>query len=255
MLLYRGGRMTNATDTNDTESKGSSLDLFSQSGSDQPQSQIAVYVYQSPIRAWHWLNMFCIIVLCFSGYFIGSPPPSLSGEASSHYLMGYTRFAHFAAGQILTYLFLGRIFFAFTGNHYARELFILPVHAKEWRDGFIEQIKWYCFAAKQAPQFVGHNPVAQCIMFFGFVLPIIFMILSGLALYAEGLGMGHWLYNVMDFMLLFFDGSMSIHTYHHLGMWVIVCFVMVHLYAAFREELVSRQSMISTMISGWRMFK
>jgi Ni/Fe-hydrogenase 1 B-type cytochrome subunit len=86
-------------------------------------------------------------------------------------------------------------------------------------------------------------------------LPAIFMIVSGLALYAEGLGMGHWLYNVTDFMLLFFDGTMAIHTYHHLGMWVIICFIMLHLYAAFREELVSRQSMISTMISGWRMFK
>lgn len=247
--------MTDTTQSPTPSTSAQSLDVFSSSSKEEQQSQIAIYVYQSPIRAWHWLNMFCIIVLCVSGYFIGSPPPTLSGEASDHYLMGYTRFAHFAAGQIMVYLFLGRIFFAFTGNKYAKELFLLPVHSQEWRNGFLEQIKWYCFANNQAPQFVGHNPVAQCIMFFGFVLPAIFMIVSGLALYAEGLGMGHWLYNVTDFMLLFFDGTMAIHTYHHLGMWVIICFIMLHLYAAFREELVSRQSMISTMISGWRMFK
>ena len=247
--------MTDATDLSGSKQNSAETDFFSDGSANERQAQFAVYVYQSPIRAWHWANMFCILILCVSGYFIGSPLPTLSGEASDHFLMGYIRFAHFAAGQVLVVLFLGRIFFAFSGNQYAKELFFLPVYRKKWREGFWEQVRWYLFSTDQAPQFVGHNPVAQCVMFFGFVVPCIFMILSGLALYAEGLGMGHWLYNVTDFMLLFFDGTMSIHTYHHLGMWVIICFVIVHLYAAFREEIVSRQSMISTMISGWRMFK
>jgi Ni/Fe-hydrogenase 1 B-type cytochrome subunit len=38
-------------------------------------------------------------------------------------------------------------------------------------------------------------------------------------------------------------------------MWVIVVFVMLHVYTAIREDVMSRQSLISTMISGWRMFK
>jgi Ni/Fe-hydrogenase 1 B-type cytochrome subunit len=46
-----------------------------------------------------------------------------------------------------------------------------------------------------------------------------------------------------------------VHTYHHLGMWVIVTFVMIHIYAALREDIMSRQSILSTMISGWRTFK
>jgi Ni/Fe-hydrogenase 1 B-type cytochrome subunit len=29
----------------------------------------------------------------------------------------------------------------------------------------------------------------------------------------------------------------------------------VHVYAAFREDIMSRQSILSTMISGWRTFK
>ena len=37
--------------------------------------------------------------------------------------------------------------------------------------------------------------------------------------------------------------------------WVIVVFVMLHVYTAIREDIMSRQSLISTMISGWRMFK
>jgi Ni/Fe-hydrogenase 1 B-type cytochrome subunit len=38
-------------------------------------------------------------------------------------------------------------------------------------------------------------------------------------------------------------------------MWVILCFVIVHVYAAFREDIMSRQSILSTMITGWRTFK
>jgi Ni/Fe-hydrogenase 1 B-type cytochrome subunit len=35
----------------------------------------------------------------------------------------------------------------------------------------------------------------------------------------------------------------------------MMTFVLVHVYAAIREDIMSRQSLISTMISGWRMFK
>jgi Ni/Fe-hydrogenase 1 B-type cytochrome subunit len=30
---------------------------------------------------------------------------------------------------------------------------------------------------------------------------------------------------------------------------------MIHIYAAVREDIMSRQSLISTMVSGWRYFK
>jgi len=34
-----------------------------------------------------------------------------------------------------------------------------------------------------------------------------------------------------------------------------VIFIVMHVYAALREDIMSRQSLISTMISGERMFK
>ena len=30
---------------------------------------------------------------------------------------------------------------------------------------------------------------------------------------------------------------------------------MIHMYVAIREDIMSRQSLVSTMISGWRFFK
>jgi len=38
-------------------------------------------------------------------------------------------------------------------------------------------------------------------------------------------------------------------------MWVIVWFITVHIYIAVREDILSRQTTISTMLSGERQFR
>ena len=38
-------------------------------------------------------------------------------------------------------------------------------------------------------------------------------------------------------------------------MWVIVLFVMFHIYAAVREEINGRLSLVGAMISGYKTFK
>src|SRR5690349_11183367 len=91
------------------------------------QSIKSVYVYEAPVRIWHWINALAITVLALTGYFIGSPLPTQPGEASANFLMGYIRFAHFAAGYVLAVGLLGRIYWAVVGNHHARELFWVPV--------------------------------------------------------------------------------------------------------------------------------
>ena len=96
----------------------------------------SIYVYEVPVRLWHWINAAAVLILCLTGYFIGSPIPTMSGEASDHYLFGYLRFTHFAAGYILAIGFLGRLYWAFAGNSHAKEIFyILYSHVfsgKRW---------------------------------------------------------------------------------------------------------------------------
>ena len=50
--------------------------------------QTSVYVYEAPVRIWHWINAAAITVLAITGYFIGVPLPTMPGEASDNYLMG-----------------------------------------------------------------------------------------------------------------------------------------------------------------------
>lgn len=223
---------------------------------DTPAFQPAVYVYQAPVRIWHWINALAIMVLALTGYLIGSPLPTLSGEASDHFLMGYIRFAHFAAGYILIIGFLGRVYWAFVGNSHSREIFLPPFFSREYWAGVLHEVRWYAFLEKEPKKYTGHNPLAILFMHFMFVWGMVFMIITGLALYGEGAGLDSWqFYGFSSWVIPLFGQSMDVHTWHHLGMWLILLFVMVHVYVAIREDIMSRQSLVSTMISGWRTFK
>ena len=216
----------------------------------------AIYVYEAPVRLWHWINALAITVLFITGYLIGNPLPTQPGEASSSYLMGYIRLFHFSAAYIFAVGFLGRIYWAFVGNHHARQIFILPILDKGWWSEILHEIKWYLFIVKEPKKYVGHNPLAQLAMFLFFTVGAVYMICTGFALYGEAQGINSWTYRLFGWVISAVGGnSQQVHAWHHMGLWVTVIFVILHVYAAIREDIMSRQSMISTMISGWRMFK
>jgi Ni/Fe-hydrogenase 1 B-type cytochrome subunit len=215
----------------------------------------SIYVYEAPVRLWHWGNALCITILAVTGYLIGSPPPTMPGEASANFLFGYIRFAHFAAGQVLAVAFLARILWAFWGNKYSRQIFYLPVWEKSWWRGVIREARWYLFLEKEPYKYIGHNPLAHTAMFAMFTLFNLGMIITGFALYSEGTGRDSWQAKVFGWVFDIWPNSQDVHTIHHLGMWVIVIFSIIHIYAAVREDIMSRQTMISTMISGERQFR
>lgn len=218
--------------------------------------QTSIYVYEAPVRLWHWINAAAILTLCLTGYFIGSPPPSMQiGEATDQFVFGYIRFAHFAAGWVLAIGFLGRVYWALVGNHHARQMFYVPVwSAHFWAEVWFE-IRWYLFLAREPKKYVGHNPLAQLAMFFFITLGVGFMIVTGFALYAEGAQEGSLPHDLFGWLIAWVQNTQRLHTLHHLGMWWIVIFMIVHIYVAIREDIMSRQSIVSTMISGHRTFK
>ena len=216
----------------------------------------AVYVYEAPVRLWHWVNALAITVLAVSGWFIASPPATQPGEASAHFLMGYIRFAHFAAGYLLLVGLIGRLYWAWVGNDHARQLFVVPwSNAAWWKEVWFE-LRWYLFLERDPKKYVGHNPLAHLMMFLMFLLPTLFMIVTGFALYGEGAQAGSWAHRLFtSWVLPLFGQSQTVHSWHHLVAWLVVIFVILHVYAAIREDIMSRQSLVSTMLSGWRLFK
>jgi Ni/Fe-hydrogenase 1 B-type cytochrome subunit len=220
------------------------------------QRQESVYVYEAPVRLWHWINAFAIATLCVTGYLIGSPPPAVGGEAYDNFQFGWIRYIHFSAGYVLLVGFLFRMYWAFAGNSHARQIFMPEVWKPRFWEEVAHEIKWYLFIAKSPMKYTGHNPLAVLVMHVVLVWGTIFMIVTGLALYGEGTGMGSWQHTFFSsWVIPLFGQSQDVHTWHHMVMWAIICFVIVHIYAAVREDIMSRQTIISSMFSGWRTFR
>lgn len=215
-----------------------------------------VYVYDLPLRLWHWFNALAIVVLSVTGYLIASPMVGPGGEASDHFLMGYIRFLHFSTAYLLSIGFLFRLYWVFAGNEYARQLFLPPLFSAGFWEGVWHEVCWYAFIDKEPRKYTGHNPLALLFMHFILVWGTVFMIFTGFALYGEGEGQGSWQYALFSsWMIPLFGQSQNLHSWHHLMMWVIICFIIAHIYVAIREDKMSRQSMLKTMVTGWRVFK
>ena len=218
----------------------------------------AVYVWEAPVRLWHWVMMFAMFVLIATGFFIGVPPPTVPGEASENFLFGYIRFAHFAAGYIFAVFFVLRVYWAIVGNKYAREIFIVPfslLTAKFWK-GLINDVLFYLYMKKEPGSYEGHNPLAAVAMFFMYLLGTVWMILSGFALYGEGAGMASWQFRFFTSWLQPLIGdSQQLHTYHRLGMWYLIIFSLAHMYMVIRQDVFTKETIISTMVNGWRVQK
>ncbi len=221
----------------------------------KPERLKPLYVFEAPVRFWHWIHGLSILVLAVTGYLIAEPLPSPIGEASDRFLMGNIRYIHFVAGYVFAIAFVVRVYWAFVGNTYARELFIVPIWRPSWWKQLWYEIKFYSFLTKELHKETGHNPLAQAAMFVFNVLMGLFMIVTGFALYAEGLGQGSWADQLFGWINPILGSSKDVQFWHNVGMWLILVFVVIHIYMAIRADIISRQSSISTIFGGWRYYK
>jgi Ni/Fe-hydrogenase 1 B-type cytochrome subunit len=214
-----------------------------------------VYVYAAPVRLWHWLTVVLFAVLAVTGYLIGAPPPAIGGEAAFSFLFGWIRTIHFVAAMLLMVAFLVRIYWAFVGNEHARAIFLPPLWSLAFWRHFFGDIASYLFLREDDERWVGHNPLALVAMFFMFVLGMLVIMLTGLGLYAQASGWGSGWMNAFGWVTVLFGSPQAVRTVHHFAMWYLSIFAVIHTYMVFRQDIMGRSTIISTMVNGIRMFK
>lgn len=214
-----------------------------------------IYVFNLPVRLWHWLHALSITVLIITGYLIAVPLPSLGGEASDHFLMGTLRLIHFVAAFVLAIGLLVRAYVALIGDKYTRGLFIVPVWRRNYWKRLWHEVKFYCFLTRKASKSVGHNPLAQLFMWLINVVLALFMVCTGFALYSQGTGAGSWADSLFGWVFVLEASSQTVRMWHLMGMWLMLFFIIVHIYMVIRADFASRQNGTSAMINGWRTFK
>jgi len=214
-----------------------------------------IFVYSAAMRVWHWLNALTVIILCVTGYLIGTPLPSFAGDPSTTYVMGWIRLIHLTGGYVFAALCILRVWNAVVGNIYARQLFVVPFWRSSWMAGLGFQLAWNLFLPCPPRRYKGLNPLAHVAMVGMFVLPTIALLVTGFGMLAEVAGHDSWQYHLFGWMRDFAVNTIDLHTFHRCAMWVVAWFIVAHIYSAVREDIVSRQTMVSTMLSGFRVFK
>lgn len=220
-----------------------------------PKASAPLYVFEAPVRVWHWVHTLTIIALSVTGYLIANPLPSIGGEASSHFMMGTIRFIHIVSAHLFTIGFLVRVYWALVGNKYARELFIVPVWSMTWWKNLIYELRYYTFMTRTVHKEAGHNPLAQVAMFIFNVVLVLVLICTGYALHGEQLGHYSWADTLFGWVGPLLGNSQEVRMWHYGAMWLLLTFVVIHVYMAIRADIMGRQSSVSAIISGWRTYR
>ena len=214
---------------------------------------IRVYVWELPVRVYHWLNALCILLLAITGFLIAHPIAIASGaEASFSYWFGTVRFIHFAAAYVFTAVIAFRIYWSFVGNGFARWTNFLPLKRKQFVDS-VTVVKVEMLQVSNAPMdFIGHNPIAYFSYSFVFLLSF-FQIASGFALYAPT--SAAWFPSFFSWMIPLFGSEQSLRTFHYGAMWAFGLFVLVHVYLVVYQEQVEGNGALSSMVGGWKFLR
>jgi Ni/Fe-hydrogenase 1 B-type cytochrome subunit len=209
-----------------------------------------IYVWEQPVRWFHWINAAAVITLGVTGWLIASPPAFMTTqEANSSYWFGTVRFVHFLVAYIFTANLAFRLYWSFIGNKFASWRNFLPLTRAQ-----IHQI-WAVLkvdilqATDKPVHTLGHNSVAY-FTDLGTVLLSLFQIASGFALYAPM--SDSWFPQLFAWVTPLFGNEFTLRTFHHSVLWAFVVFTMIHVYLVFYHDYVEGHGVLSSIIGGWK---
>jgi len=216
----------------------------------QPEKFHRVYVWEFPVRLYHWVNALCVVVLCVTGYLIGRPLAiTYSSEAYQQYWFGTVRFLHFVTAFVFFFNFLVRLYWGFVGNQYAKWSNFIPNHRAQWRE-MIEVMKVDVLQTRvQGLITLGHNALAGLIYFLSF-LAFLFQSLTGFALYSS-MSQAR-LPRLFAWITPLMGGDFAVRQWHHIFMWFFIWFTLVHVYLVFYHDYIEGRGTTSSMVGGWK---
>jgi Ni/Fe-hydrogenase 1 B-type cytochrome subunit len=213
-----------------------------------------VYIWELPVRFFHWINVLAITVLAITGLIISNPPAIMSNaEASELYWFGTLRFIHFTAAYVFFFNMILRIYWSFVGNRYSSWRAFWPFN-KKWAHNFLHVIKVDIFLRHEKHEHitdisVGHNSIAGISYVALFVLALV-QVFTGFGLYAST--SGWWLPQIFAWVVPFFGGDFIVRTIHHIATWGFILFTIIHVYLVFYHDWLEGRGEVSSMFGGYK---
>ncbi len=203
-------------------------------------------------RLHHWVRVLSIIILTITGLYLADPfvIPSVSSEPTN-FMNALFRSWHVIFGFVAISMFIGKTYyFLFVKSDRAeinsmRDLFSM----KNWS----KQIGYYMLVTKH-PKLAGAYNVVQFMAYTAFYFVMIGLIVTGLILYVHVYhqGLGGMLYDTMMYFEVMLGGLATVRDLHHLLMWGVILFVVIHVYMAVFNAVYGKEGSIDSIISGYK---
>jgi Ni/Fe-hydrogenase 1 B-type cytochrome subunit len=207
---------------------------------------IAVYVWQYPLRLFHWGLVISIVVLSFTGYYIHNP--FIVGQTKAPFLMGWFRFLHEAFGMAFIALFILRFYLFFAGDRWSRWQYMVPLHKAQWKE-MIEVMKFYAFIRPTPVSKVGHNAIAA-FSYIGIYTLVLVEIITGLVMF-------NWLRHspILTPLLGWVPRLISIQNIrliHFFLMFVFIAFGIFHVHLCLIVSSAEKRGLLDSIFTGYK---
>lgn len=212
-----------------------------------------VYVWEVPVRLYHWVNVACVLALIATGYLIGNPLSiEYADEAYQQYWFGTVRMVHFVSSFIFFFNFLVRIYWGFAGNRYAQWNNFIPHRGAQVRE-MIEVLRVDVLQTRPIGIVsIGHNALAGFIYFLSFLV-FLFQACTGFALYSSM--SASFLPSLFTWVIALMGGDFAVRQWHHAFMWFFIVFAIIHVYLVFYHDYVEGRGTVSSIVGGWKFEK
>ncbi|AXX89556.1 Ni/Fe hydrogenase [Arcobacter suis] len=211
------------------------------------------------MRIIHWLNAICMVVAVITGLYIGHPyyQSFIADPAVDKYVMAWNRWGHFIVAIIfdVTAVLIGYLYFFSRFEKPYKKLIPTVKNIVEFCEVFLNLITF-----NRRKKFDSSHSDSYNIVFFTiFHILLVFMLFSGLQLYVHGLASGEssigawwpWmLHFTTDWTLSVFGGNMGVRIAHHTSMYLILVWVMCHIYYQIWRTIFWKEGDIAIVIGG-----
>lgn len=212
-----------------------------------------VYVWELPVRLFHWITVVTMLALIITGFLIANPPAiPISIEPVFTGTFALIRKIHFISAYVLIAATFFRLYWSLVGNRFANWRNFFPYTKKGLKNIF------YVFKVdilllrdkdhKLSNISIGHNYLASIsysIMMVFFWIQVV----TGFAMYAD---MSTWWFPQLFAWITDSFSDIEIRYLHHLFTWIFISFVVVHVYLVLYHDYLEARGEASAMISGYK---
>jgi Ni/Fe-hydrogenase 1 B-type cytochrome subunit len=207
---------------------------------------VGLYVWQYPLRLFHWGMILSLAALSFTGYYIHDP--FIVDQVRYPFMMGWFRFAHETFGMILLALFILRIALFFQGNRWVGWRQYIPLHASQFKE-MLNVMKFYGFINPKPVSKIGHNAMAA-FSYIGIYALFIVEIVTGLVLYNRL--RPSWLLSALVGWVPSLVNIQNLRLIHFFLMFIFIAFGVFHVHLCMLISRVEKRGLMDSIFIGYK---